>query len=118
MASHILSIDLQSDLLTAVLLEDNINRNIIASAVILIADKTVEELIIELTTSLDCSDCRCFLSLGASFFSFRTINLPFSDRKSIKKVLPFELDESTAGAIDTMLIVCAAIEHRLGATTQ
>jgi general secretion pathway protein L len=104
MASHILSIDLQSDLLTAVLLEDDINKNIIASAAIITAEKTAEELITELTATLDCRNCRCFLSLGASFFSFRNIDLPFSDRKSINKVLPFELDESTASPIDTMLI--------------
>jgi Tfp pilus assembly protein PilN len=104
MASKILSIDLQSDLLTAVLLGDDINKDIIASAALVTAEKSSEELIAELVTTLDCSDCRCFLSIGASFFSFCNLTLPFSERKAIDKILPFELEEATAVAIDTMLI--------------
>ncbi len=104
MALRILSIDLQSDLLTAVLLDNDINKNIIASTALITGGKTAEELITELTTALDCSDCRCFLSLGASFFSFYNLTLPFSDRKSIDKILPFELEESTAAPIYSVLI--------------
>ena len=104
MASKILSIDLQSDLLTAVLLEDDINKDIIASSAIITEDKTPEEIITELTHSLDCSDCRCFLSFGASFFTFQNLHLPFSERKAILKVLPFELEDNSASPIDTMLI--------------
>jgi Tfp pilus assembly protein PilN len=104
MISNILSIDLQSDTLTAVLLENDVNRDIIASTILVSADKTAEELITELTTSIDCSNCRCVLSLGASFFTFRNLTFPFSDRKSIDKILPFELEEGTAAPIDTMVI--------------
>lgn len=104
MASRILSIDLQSDLLTAVLLEDDVNKNIIASTAIITAEKTIHELIAELVNRLDCSDCRCVLSLGSPFFSFHNLSLPFSNPKAIDKILPFELEESTAVPIDTMLI--------------
>jgi Tfp pilus assembly protein PilN len=111
MASKILSIDLQSDLLTAVLLEDDINKDIIASTAIITADKTPEEIITELTDSLDCSDCRCFLSLGASFFTFQNLHLPFSERKAILKVLPFELEDNSASPVDTMIIDILINEH-------
>lgn len=104
MASRILSIDLQSDLLTAVILKNDINKDIIASAAIIPAEKTLQELITELITRLDCSNCRCVLSLNSSYFSFQNLSLPFQDRKAIDKILPFELEESTAVAIDTMLI--------------
>ncbi|HID02166.1 MAG TPA: hypothetical protein EYP18_02985 [Desulfobacterales bacterium] len=104
MAPKILSIDLQSDLLTAVLLEDDINKDIIASTAIITADKAPEEIITELTDSLDCSECRCFLALGASFFTFQNLHLPFSNRKAILKVLPFELEDNSAGSIDSALI--------------
>ena len=112
MTSRILSIDLQSDILTAVLLENDVNRDIIASTILISADKTAEELVTELTNSIDCSDCRCVLSLGASFFSFRNLDFPFSDRKSIDKVLPFELEEGTAEPIDTMLIDAMVIPSK------
>ncbi len=104
MANHILSIDLQSDLLTATLLDDDKSQEIFASTVVVTGSRTPEEVIGDLTAALDCGDCRCFLSLGASFFSFHNLVLPFSDRNSIDKVLPFELEESTANPIDTMLI--------------
>ncbi|MBU1140070.1 MAG: PilN domain-containing protein [Proteobacteria bacterium] len=104
MAHRILSIDLQSDLLTAVILDGERNHEILASTVVVTGSRLPEEVIGELTTGMDSKDCRCFLSLGASFFSFRNLILPFSDRKSIDKILPFELEESTASPIDTMLI--------------
>lgn len=118
MASQILSIDFQSDLLTAVLFVDDINKDIIASTAVIIRDKSVEEVIDELTSAIDCSDCRCFLSLDASFFSFRNLNLPFSDRKSIDKVLPLELGESTVDAIDTMLIDAMINEQETGTESE
>ncbi|MEN8199417.1 MAG: PilN domain-containing protein [Thermodesulfobacteriota bacterium] len=103
MAANILSIDLQTDLLTATLLADDINKDIIDSAVIATAGKSSAEIIAELTAALDCSNCRCFLALSGSFFSFRNLHLPFSDHKSIDKILPFELEESSPIPIHSML---------------
>ncbi|MBU0946285.1 MAG: PilN domain-containing protein [Proteobacteria bacterium] len=104
MAHQILSIDLQQDLLTAAILDDEKTQELLASTVVVTGSRPPEEVIAELAAKLACADCRCFLSLGASFFSFRNLVLPFSDRKSINKILPFELEESTANSIDTMLI--------------
>ena len=104
MAHQILSIDLQQDLLTAAILDDEKTQELLASTVVVTGSRPPEEVIAELAATLACADCRCFLSLGASFFSFRNLVLPFSDRKSINKILPFELEESTANSIDTMLI--------------
>ena len=118
MASQILTIDFQSDLLTAVLSVDDSNQDIVASTAVIIKDKSVEEVIDELTSALDCSDCRCFLSLGASLFSFRNLSLPFSDRKSINKILPLELGESTVDAIDSMLIDAMINERDTGAESE
>lgn len=104
MAQRILSIDLQTDLLTAVLLDEDKSREIIASAAIIIDNKSAEEIVTELTSTLDCTDSRCLLSLGSSFFSFQNLTLPFSDKKSIAKILPLELEDNIVGSTTDMII--------------
>ncbi len=99
-----LCIDLQSDLLTAVLFDGNKSQGIVASTIVVTAGKAPEEVVAELVATIDCSHCNVSLSLGASFFLFRNLSLPFSDRKSIEKILPFELDESIIQDIGTLLI--------------
>ena len=104
MIQRLLSIDLQSDLLTAVLLSGGKSQEVLGSTIIVTDGKEPEEIVEELAAALDCTECKCYLALGASFFFFRNLHLPFSDRKSIDKILPFELEESIAGSIDNMLV--------------
>jgi len=104
MSQRSLLIDLQSDLLTAVLQSGAKSRTVLDSAVVVLAGREPVKVIQELTDSLDCTDCCCSLAFGTSFFLFRNIELPFSDRKSIDKVLPLELEESLAGSVDSMVL--------------
>ncbi len=104
MAQNILSIDLQTDLLTAVILNEERNREVLATAAIVVDGRSAEEIIAELAETLDCSDCRCFLSLGTSFFAFQNLTLPFSDPKSVEKVLPLELSDNILGSPADMAI--------------
>ena len=99
-----LCIDLQSDLLTAVLFDGSKSQSVVASTIVVTEGKDPEDVVAELVAAIDCSNCRASLSLGASFFLFHNLSLPFSDRKSIEKILPFELDESIIQDIDTLLI--------------
>jgi len=46
----------------------------------------------------------CRLSLGCEFFSFRNLSLPFSDRKKIAQILPFELENISAGEAGSSLV--------------
>ncbi len=99
-----LCIDLQSDLLTAVLFDGSKSHGIVASTVVVTDGKDPEEIVAELVATIDCRNCSASLALGASFFLFHNLSLPFSDRKSIEKILPFELDESIIQDIDTLLL--------------
>lgn len=47
---------------------------------------------------------RCRVTLGAELFSFRNIDLPFTEKKKIKQVLPMELAEQTLGEIEALLL--------------
>jgi general secretion pathway protein L len=47
---------------------------------------------------------RCFVTLGAELFSFRNVTLPFTDRKKIEQVLPFELDDKLPTGVKSVLV--------------
>lgn len=104
MSQPLLCIDLQSDLLTAVLFNGGKAQQVLSSTIVVTGSREPQEVIAELTAAIDCRECQSSLALGGSFFLFRNVTLPFSDRKSIDKILPFELEESCAHGIDTMLV--------------
>ena len=104
MSQPLLCIDLQSDLLTAVLFDGGKAQQVLSSTVVVVGTRKPEDIVSELAAAIDCNDCRSYLAMGASFFVFRNITLPFSDRRSIEKILPFELQENTIHAIDDMVL--------------
>jgi type II secretory pathway component PulL len=104
MTQSLLCIDLQSDLLTAVLFDGGKAQQVLSSTVVVVGTREPEEVVKELAAAIDCSDCRSYLAMGASFFVFRNITLPFSDRRSIEKILPFELQENSIHAIEDMVL--------------
>jgi type II secretory pathway component PulL len=44
-----------------------------------------------------------YVSIPANFFNFRILNLPFSDREKIRKVLPIELDNLVLGGSEEIV---------------
>ncbi len=104
MSQSLLCIDLQSDLLTAVLFDDSKARQVLSSTVVVVGTREPVDVVAELAAAIDCSDCQSYLAMGASFFVFRNITLPFSDRRSIDKILPFELQENTIHTVDEMVL--------------
>lgn len=44
-----------------------------------------------------------YVSIPANFFNFRIVNLPFSDREKIRKVLPIELDNLVLGGSEEIV---------------
>jgi len=47
---------------------------------------------------------KCRITLGAELFSFRNLDLPFTDKKKIEQVLPMELAEQTPVEIEALLL--------------
>jgi general secretion pathway protein L len=53
---------------------------------------------------MDLHGVPCSVSIPASEFSFRNIQIPFSDEKKIRQVLPYELEPTLPGPVDRMVI--------------
>ncbi len=49
------------------------------------------------------SNDRCLLSLGAEYFRYRLLQVPFSDPKKIRSVIPFEIEDHAAFQSEQML---------------
>ncbi|MEK6201219.1 MAG: type II secretion system protein GspL, partial [Desulfobulbaceae bacterium] len=53
---------------------------------------------------IDVQDASCHIALEADSFFYRNLSLPFTDSKTINKILPLELEENTPVKIDNLLI--------------
>ena len=62
------------------------------------------------------ADCRCILALPASLFHFKTLSLPFSDRRKIDEVLYHELLDLVSFADEPMLYDTAVIDSTPSST--
>ncbi len=56
-----------------------------------------------LSRRFDISGSSCVLSVPASRFLFRNLSVPFSDGKKIQQVLPFELEATLPGPVESFL---------------
>lgn len=95
MATQILGLQIQHDLLTAVLLEQRGGgRRIIAWGSCRLADNSARidqvQLLLE---ELNWHGGRCVVGLPLSIVCLRNVIIPFTDRKKIDQVLPMELED-------------------------
>ncbi|WP_457576465.1 PilN domain-containing protein [Desulfomarina sp.] len=98
MAENIICLDITEDAITAVRVERQAKVLVIIQChSVPLRNLTLEEGLDRLGKEVDLSrrgDSR--LSLGSEFFSFRNLSLPFADRKKIRQVLPYELENFSA----------------------
>ncbi len=105
MSSKFLAIDIKHDLLTAIVFTvDAKAMHIIDQTMVIVADRSFEEVLMELSQKIDCQDASCHIAFEAESFFYRNLLLPFTDTKTIDKILPFELEENTPVKIDRLLI--------------
>jgi len=105
MSSRFLSIDLKNGLLTAIAFTvDARVMHVIDHAMVVVAARPMEEALTELSQKIDFHDATCHIALAAESFFYRNLSLPFTDNKTINKILPLELEENTPVKIDRLLI--------------
>lgn len=116
MSRKVLGIDIRSDSIAAVVVKSSMRENRIdAHATIAIPAATDEEqsgitaALESLTERLDISGCDYVISIPSDRFSYRNIQVPFSNPKKIRMVLPFELEPTLPYSIDNLILDFQAI---------
>lgn len=105
MSSKFLAIDIKSDLISAIVFTVEAKTMQIAGhAAVSAADRPMEEVLTELSRKIDCHETSCHIALAADSFFYRNLSLPFTDRKTIDKILPLELNENAPVKIEQLLI--------------
>lgn len=106
MSNKFLAIDIKNDLITAITFSVDAKKamHIAGHAVISVAARPIEEALAELSQQLDLHGASCHIALEAESFFYRNLSLPFTDTKTINKILPLELEENIPVKIDRLLI--------------
>ncbi len=104
MADSVLCIDVLKSKVVALLVDVSSKVAVVHKCVAVdIRDQPFEDVVARLVQLTNYSDEACHLSFSPEYFSFRTLSLPFADRKKIEQVLPFELVECSAVEVDSLL---------------
>lgn len=101
MSSRILAIDIQQDHISSVLLSHGLKKiHVVETACSQIVQEAkeddffqaVKETLTRILEKMGNGHDRCIISIPSTYFFFRTLNLPFKNRKKISQILPFELE--------------------------
>lgn len=99
MAIKVLGIDIRKHSIIAVLVKSGGRENSIEACVEIPVPAEMDETengidaaFESLAQTIDVGDCDCIASFPSAWFSYRNIQVPFSNPKKIRMVLPFELE--------------------------
>ncbi len=105
MAQRLLSIDVREDILCALMLSVSSRAvTVVGCALTVVDERSLSESIAELLTHVGFQGEPCRVSLAAEHFFYRNLTFPFSDKKKINRILPFELEESAPVDMETLLV--------------
>ena len=105
MAETLLLLDIHNDTVAAVLVDRNAKACLVTGCgVAETLDQSFEEAIDQLKEQTGFVAGPCIVTLGAELFSFRNVTLPFTERKKIEQVLPFELDDRLPAGMKSVLV--------------
>lgn len=99
----VLAIDIHDECVTGVLLNVEPRGAVVSGyGAALIDDEGTGEAVADVVRQTGYKEGDVRISIGAEKLFFRNLLLPFTDRKKIDKVLPFELEELTSYTIDDL----------------
>ena len=104
MPDSLLCIDIQHDYVASILVEKNAKSRVVIGCGFS-HDKTLDmaQAIAQALSATGFSRGASLVTFGAQFFTYRNITLPFSDRKKIEQILPFELESRSAVDVDDLI---------------
>ena len=105
MAETLLLLDIHNDAVAAVVVDRNAKTCLVTGCGIAeTLEQSFAEAIVLLKEQTGFVGGHCIVTLGAELFSFRNVTLPFTERKKIEQVLPFELDDKLPAGMKSVLV--------------
>jgi general secretion pathway protein L len=111
MSRKVLSLDIRSDRICAVLVKSSLRESRIAACLSVPFPETAPDIasawraaLETVTAEMDLDGADCAVSIPAVFFSSRNLQVPFANVKKIRMVLPFELEPSLPFQSDDLAI--------------
>lgn len=105
MAEAVLCLDIRQSEVRAVVLDRSARVTIVKGcAVVKTAGISLSETFIKVKEECRFKGGSCLVTLGPEFFSYRNLSLPFTDRKKIAQVLPYELVDFMPTDITGLLV--------------
>ena len=110
MSRKVLGIDIRNETVTAVLLQSSLREHRVEDFIHLPfsgpedPERSLSSALQTLTEKLDLTGCDYVVSIPANQVIFRNLQIPFSNSKKIRMVLPFELETTLPYAAEELVI--------------
>lgn len=103
--AQILSIDIREDIVCGVMLSATARiATVVGCTLAVIDERPFSEVLSEVLLHVGYKGEACRVSLAAENFFYRNLTFPFSDKRKINRILPFELEQSTPVDIESLLV--------------
>ena len=110
MSRKVLGIDIRNETVTAVLLHSSLREHHVADYIHLPfsgpedPERSLSSALQTLSEKMDLTGCDYVVSIPANQFIFRNLQIPFSNSKKIRMVLPYELETTLPYAAEDLVI--------------
>ena len=124
MSRKVLGLDIRSNRVCAVLVKSSLRESRILDRRIVPIEPVASDggglaaALAAVRVDMMGTDCDCAVSIPASFFSCRTLELPFANPQKIRMILPLELESHLPQAATERLIDFAVADSRSGDAPQ